>query len=102
MSYYMGYVRNEKGMLQALDSLDRISRLTEDLRADNMHELMRIHEAIDLLTMCRLATLCTLERKETSANTVYLRTDYPDPDPSLNKVLAVQKINGKPRVFWMD
>ncbi|WP_077073856.1 FAD-binding protein [Mailhella massiliensis] len=102
MSYYMGYVRNEKGMLQALDSLNRIAALKDDLYAENMHELMRIHEAFDLLTMCRLATLCTLERKETSANTVYLRTDYPNPDPSLNKVLAVQKVDGHPKVFWLE
>ena len=58
---YMGYVRNERGMKQALDSLARIEALKDDLIADNWHELMRTHEALVLLEMCKLVTLASIE-----------------------------------------
>ena len=77
----MGYVRNERGMKQALDSLARIEALKDDLIADNWHELMRTHEALVLLEMCKLVTLASIEHRETSNSTIYMRSDYPDPDP---------------------
>lgn len=101
MDYYMGYVRNERGMLQALDSLARIEALKDDLVAENWHELMRTHEALTLLTMCQLVTLASLEHRETSPNTIYMRSDFPDPDPSCNRLMVTEKVDGKPTLFWM-
>ncbi len=101
MDYYMGYVRNERGMKTALESLDRIAELKDDLRADNWHELMRTHEALQLHTMCTLATLASLERRETSSATIAMRTDYPNPDPSMNRLLSIARVNGKPHLAWL-
>lgn len=100
MDYYMGYVRNERGMLQAMDSLARIEAFREELVADNWHELMRTHEALILLEMCKLATLASIEHRETSPCTIYMRSDYPDADPALNKLMVMEKVDGKPRMFW--
>ena len=100
MDYYMGYVRNERGMKQALDSLARIEALKDDLIADNWHELMRTHEALVLLEMCKIVTLASIEHRETSNSTIYMRSDYPDPDPALNKLMVTEKVDGRPRISW--
>lgn len=96
----MGYVRNERGMKQALDSLARIEALKDDLIADNWHELMRTHEALVLLEMCKLVTLASIEHRETSNSTIYMRSDYPDPDPALNRLMVTEKVDGRPRISW--
>ena len=100
MRYYMGYVRNEIGMKQGLESLDRLASKVDDLYAANMHELMRVHEAQNLLQVCRLFTMASIERRETSSKTLCLRSDYPDPDPSLT-VLAIEKRGENPFLYWM-
>lgn len=100
MRYYMGYVRNEIGMKQGLESLDRLASKVDDLYAANMHELMRVHEAQNLLQVCRLFTMASIERRETSSKTLCLRSDYPDPDPSFT-VLAIEKRGENPFLYWM-
>ena len=99
MDYYMGYVRNEKGMSTALEKFALIESVEDTIKAKNMHELLRAHEAMHLLRTCRLTTLATRERRETGRS-VYRRTDYPDMDPSLNKLLVLEKDAYGPKAFW--
>lgn len=101
MSYYMGFVRNEKGIDVALDRLAFLSGYVDKVRAGNMHELMMTHEALHLLESCRLSTLCTRERKE-SGRSIYRRSDYPEKDPAYEKILAVRKGTAGPEVFWLQ
>ena len=101
MSYYMGFVRNEKGIDVALDRLAFLSGYADKVRAGNMHELMMTHEALHLLESCRLSTLCTRERKE-SGRSIYRRSDYPEKDPAYEKILAVRKGTAGPEVFWLQ
>ena len=99
MDYYMGYVRNEKGMSTALEKFALIESVEDTIMAKNLHELLRAHEAMHLLRTCRLTTLATRERRETGRS-VYRRTDYPDMDPSLNKLLILEKDAYGPKAFW--
>ena len=101
MSYYMGFVRNEKGIDVALDRLAFLSGYADKVRAGNMHELMMAHEALHLLESCRLSTLCTRERKE-SGRSIYRRSDYPEKDPAYEKILAVRKGAAGPEMFWLQ
>ncbi len=101
MSYYMGFVRNEKGIDVALERLAFLSGYADKVRAGNMHELMMAHEALHLLESCRLSTLCTRERKE-SERSIYRRSDYPEKDPAYEKILAVRKGTAGPEVFWLQ
>ena len=101
MSYYMGFVRNEKGIDVALDRLAFLSGYADKVRAGNMHELMMTHEALHLLESYRLSTLCTRERKE-SGRSIYRRSDYPEKDPAYEKILAVRKGTAGPEVFWLQ
>lgn len=100
MNYYMGFARNEKGMDLALAKLALIESAQDTIMAANLHELLRAHEAMHLLRTCQLTTLATRERRETGRS-VYRRTDYPDMDPALNKLLVLQNRDGHPEVSWV-
>ena len=100
MSYYMGFVRNEKGIDVALERLGFLAGYEDRIQAGNMHELMMAHEAVHLLKSCRLSTLCTRERRE-SGRSIYRRSDYPEKSPEYEKVLAVSKSADGPSLFWM-
>jgi adenylylsulfate reductase subunit A len=99
MTYYMGYVRNQKGMETALERLNFIERYVEKLHASNLHELMRANEAVHLLKTCQLSTRATMERKE-SGRTLYRRSDYPDINPDCNKSLVLWQESGEIKSSW--
>lgn len=99
MGYYMGYVRNQRGMESALERLRLIEAHVDRLKATNEHELLRANEAVHLLEICQLSTRATLERKE-SGRAVYRRSDYPEPDDAYRKTLAVWKEGDALRVAW--
>lgn len=100
MTYYMGFVRNEKGMETALERLKFIESHTDKLQTSNFHELMRANEAVHLLKMCKLATKATIERKE-SGRALYRRSDFPEPDEAYAKVLSICQVNGEPQLSWL-
>lgn len=100
MSYYMGFVRNEKGMDVALERLGFLAGQADKVAAADRHELMMVHEAFHLLTSCTLSTLCTRERRE-SGRSIYRRSDYPHKDPALDRVLAVRRAETGPELFWL-
>ena len=29
-----------------------------------------------------------------------MRSDYPDPDPALNRLMVTEKVDGRPRISW--
>jgi len=99
MAYYMGFVRNQKGMETALQRLDFIAQHIDQLQASDYRELMRTNEAIHLLKTCRLSTLATMERKE-SGRAIYRRSDFPDRSDEFNGTLALWEENGKTRCSW--
>ncbi|MFQ8737640.1 MAG: hypothetical protein ACLSAH_17955 [Bilophila wadsworthia] len=77
MNYYMGFRRSMTGMARALEKIRFLSDQASRLHADTLRDLMRCHEAKDVLTICELAIQATMERKE-SGRCVYRLTDYPD------------------------
>lgn len=100
MNYYMGFVRNGKGMDVALAKLALIESVRDTVMAANLHELLRAHEAMHLLRTCQLTTLATRERRETGRS-VYRRTDYPNMDPAYAKLLVLQRGDSGPDVSWV-
>ena len=101
MNYYMKFIRNEQGMKIALEKLNYIETFSEDLCARNLHELMRVHEAKILIKVCKLATLASLQRKE-SGRTIYNRSDYPELNPEYAKILCVSSENGETKIEWLE
>jgi len=95
----MGYRRNQKGMELALEKLNLIEGYLDKIKATNYHELMRANESAELIKMCKLTTRACLERKE-SGRAIYRRTDYPELDSDLSKVLVMWKGNEGPQFAW--
>lgn len=84
MDYYAGFRRNMPGMKLALEKLELIASRREKVKAKNLHELMRLHEAFDLLELCRMHLDACLQRRE-SGRGMYKLADYPDLDPALDQ-----------------
>jgi len=100
MKYYMGYVRNQKGMEIALERLSLIESYLDRVQASNYHELMRANEAVHLLKICQLATRASMERKE-SGRAIYMRSDYPDRNDTYSKMLTLWQTGGEPQMTWL-
>jgi succinate dehydrogenase/fumarate reductase flavoprotein subunit len=95
MNYYMGFVRNEKGIELALKRLELIETYSNRIEARHFRDLMRAHEARHLLRQCKLTTRAVLERRE-SGRTIYRRSDYPELNPDFNnKCLALWEESGE-------
>ncbi len=101
MDYYAGFRRNMPGMRLALERLDLIASYKNRVKAANLHDLMRLREAFDLLELCRLHLGMCLQRKE-SGRGMYKLSDYPNLDPALDKALAARLVDGKPEFFWLE
>jgi succinate dehydrogenase/fumarate reductase flavoprotein subunit len=100
MTYYMGFVRNGRGMETALERLVFIESHADKLQASSFHELMRANEAVHLLKTCQLSTRATLERKE-SGRALYRRSDYPERNDAYNKVLTLWQDDGQHQMAWL-
>jgi succinate dehydrogenase/fumarate reductase flavoprotein subunit len=101
MDYYAKYRRNVPGMSLALEKLALIESYKERVHARNLHELMRLHEAFDLLSMCQMHLQACLERRE-SGRAMYELSDYPELNPDLAKGLVVRKEKGAPVFSWTN
>ena len=99
MMYYMGFRRSVAGMERALEKIRFLAGQVPRLRAATLRELMRCHEAGELLTVCELAIQATLERKE-SGRCVYRVADYPDLNPDMAKPLLLLKGDEGVRFQW--
>lgn len=99
MDYYAKYRRNMAGMKLALEKLDIIEGYRYRVRARNLHDLMRLHEAFDLLAICKMHLHACLQRKE-SGRGMYHVVDYPDMDPALAKGLVVRDNGGNREYSW--
>ncbi|WP_298065938.1 FAD-binding protein [uncultured Mailhella sp.] len=101
MDYYAKFRRNMPGISVAIDRLNFIASYKDRVRADNLHDLMRIHEAFEILDLCRIHLDACLQRKE-SGRGMYVLTDYPEKDPALNKGLIVTRGTDGPVYSWLE
>lgn len=100
MDYYLGFSRSEKGMLQALKSMQTIEEYVPRLEATTMRELMRVRESMEMFKLVRIYIQACMQRKE-SGRAMYRRVDYPNLDPSLNKCLITSlDKDGNPCFDW--
>ena len=101
MDYYGKYRRNMAGMRLALEKLALVESYKDRVVAGNSHELMRLHEAFDLLELCRAHLEACLQRKE-SGRGMYQLSDYPEKDPALAKGLVLTFKDGAFRFGWTE
>lgn len=99
MNYYMGFRRSMAGMERALEKILFLKAQTPRLYARTLRELMRCHEASEILSVCELAIKATLERKE-SGRCVYRIREFPNINPEMSKPLLLYKTGEDTAVLW--
>ena len=75
-----GYILNEQKLLKARKHIKQLKQETKNLRAINLHELMKCHEVIDRLDVASVLIEHLLHRKETRWPIYQSRADYPNRD----------------------
>jgi len=89
---YVGVRRNAKGLELALDTLRALASREPDLKADDLHGLMRVHESTSIRLNAELMAASALERKETRTGSAHRRLDYPDTlDPEWRRFVLVER-----------
>ncbi len=90
MQNYCGAVRCEALLFEGLDLLSRYEKeMVPLLTASNPHDLMRIHEVLDILTVAQIVLHASLARKSSSEPLQFTRSDYPEMDPPEERVHIV-------------
>ncbi len=91
-SDHFGPVKTELSLTSALDKLDRLDSARDELRADNMHELMRAHEAMNIHQVSKISARAALARKESRFPPYHYRADYPHTDDeNFGGLMVIQK-----------
>ncbi|MDP1537940.1 MAG: hypothetical protein Q8L95_12245, partial [Burkholderiales bacterium] len=80
VSDYVGVRRNERGLRLALDTLCALARREPTLKADDLHGLMRVHEAKNIRMNAEMMATASLARQETRTGSAHWRLDYPKTD----------------------
>ena len=82
MQNYCGGSKCEDLLLEGLDLLNSFEeKYVPLLSANNPHDLMRIHEVLDILTVSKMVIYASLERKSCNTSLSFVRTDYPEINP---------------------
>lgn len=77
---YVGVRRTERGLQLALETLRALAAREPELKADDLHGLMRVHEAKNIRLNAELMATASLVRRETRTGSAHRRLDYPDTD----------------------
>ena len=80
VSDYVGVRRNDKGLRLALDTLCALAKREPTMKADDLHGLMRVHEAKNIRLNAEMMATASLARQETRTGSSHFRMDYPKTD----------------------
>ena len=80
MTENVGAERNETGLLTALEKLARLRARLTQLKAKDLHELMRVCESTSLLEVGEISARTALYRQESRNKPYHHRLDYPQTD----------------------
>jgi adenylylsulfate reductase subunit A len=92
---YAGPLRNEKSLKVAIAKLEALTDETERLRARNFHELMRVHEAKQILEVGKIMCHASIERKETRFGIFHYRSDYLETREDFEGEIVIWQEDGK-------
>lgn len=87
----VGPARNEKSLNVALEKLDQLEKYFKEIRAQNYHELMRVHETYQIMQVAKMMCTASLARKETRFGVYHYRTDYPETRAEYEGQIILQK-----------
>ena len=94
---HFGPVKTEQSLQAATEKLSRLDGAREDLRAENLHELMRVHEAMNIQQVAKITACAAMARKESRFSPYHHRADFPKTDDEDYCGLIVVKKNPEGR-----
>lgn len=97
MQNYCGEVKNEEELDEGLSLLGTYTECDVPLLvAHNPHELMRIHEVLDILDVAKMILYACKARKSSSKPLNFKRSDYPEMDPPRDRrFITVRQEEGR-------
>lgn len=96
---YVGVRRNEQGLKLALQTLLALAKREPAMKADDLHGLMRVHEAKNIRLNAEIMATASLARTETRTGSAHWRLDHPKTDDvSWRKFVIVERGDNGPRV----
>jgi adenylylsulfate reductase subunit A len=76
----VGVRRTEKGLRLAIETLQALAQREATLKADDLHGVMRVHEARNIRLSAEVMATASLARQETRTGSSHCRLDYPRTD----------------------
>ncbi|MGE5522112.1 MAG: FAD-binding protein [Rhodospirillaceae bacterium] len=99
VSDYVGVRRNEQGLKLALQTLLALAKREPAMKADDLHGLMRVHEAKNIRLNAEIMATASLARTETRTGSAHWRLDHPKTDDvNWRKFVIVERGDNGPRV----
>jgi adenylylsulfate reductase subunit A len=80
MAEHVGPRRTEQALTYGLEKLQRIESYLNEIKANDLHELMRAHETRSILAVGKLMATTALFREESRNKPYHHRLDFPDTD----------------------
>lgn len=100
---YVGVRRTEKGLRIGLDALKQSAAREPHLAADDLHGLMRVHEARNIRLNAEIMATAALARDETRTGAAHWRLDHPQSDDAnWRKFVLVERGKDGPQTATLD
>jgi len=96
------YQYNETQLNLAEEKIENIETLSENLRAEDMYELMKVFELKERLTVCKSVIAHLRARKETRWHSFGENLDYPEKDNNWLKYVNSKLEDGKIKIIFRD
>lgn len=96
------YQFNEKQLLLADEKILQLMKLSENLNADDYHELMFVYELRERLTVCRTLIAHLKARKETRWHSFAENLDYPEKSDEWLKYVNTVYKDGEYEVIYRE
>jgi succinate dehydrogenase/fumarate reductase flavoprotein subunit len=100
---YVGVRRTDKGLRLALATLQALARREPQLKADDLHGLMRVHESCNVRMNAEIMAAASLARTETRTGSSHWRIDHPQTDEAnWRKFVLVERGGSGPAVSTLS
>ena len=96
------YQYNDKQLITAGEQLSRLVQLSQNIRAEDMHELMFVYELKERLVVCQSVIAHLQARKETRWHSFGEHLDYPDKSDEWLKYVNSKLIKGELEIIYRD
>lgn len=96
------YQFNEKQLELAAEKIEQIEKLSDNLYAEDMHELMFVYELKERLTICKSVIAHLKARKETRWHSFAENLDYPEKSDEWLKYVNSKFVDGKLKIIYRD